>query len=147
MKKLILVSTFMLSAYAMQAAAQASQTPGDALSGALHPHSKSHAGPTLPDTSLPVYLKSGSLICKNWMHVADTAKRAAGTSNDTEQEDILREGGCAVVPAGTRISLSRIETNSGGVDILGTFGLVKVSWHRSDGSLDSGFVGYPALSN
>ncbi|WP_250538163.1 MULTISPECIES: hypothetical protein [unclassified Caballeronia] len=115
----------------------------DALSSALHPPSP--VSSSRPNESLPIYLKTGSLICQKWQQLRGTAEEAA-RAPDSEQERIVRNRNCAVVPADTRVAIIKTDPKSWDGAAEKTYGFAKVSWHSQFGD-DSGYVGVGALRN
>lgn len=128
---------------ASSAVCMAQQNAGDALSGALNAPLPGHA---MPDPKLPIYVKTGSLICRRITGMRRIAEEAA-RATDANQERILKEGGCAIVPADTRVFLVPMESGSWDGTLAKAQGLTKVSWLQSNGISDTGFVGIAALRN
>lgn len=139
MKKTI-VGVVLLASYA---ACMAQQSTGDALSGALN---APLPGRAMPDPKLPIYVKTGSLVCRRITGMRRIAEEAARAS-DADQDRILKEGGCAIVPADTRVSLVPMEQGSWDGTLAKAQGLTKVSWMQSNGMSDTGYVGIAALRN
>lgn len=140
MKRTKIAATAALAIAASSAFADASS---DALSSALHPPSPVES--SRPNEALPVYLKNGSLICQKWQMLQSTAEEAA-RAPDSEQERIVRNRNCAVVPADTRVSIVKTDPKSWDGLAEKTYGYAKVRWHSQFGD-DSGYVGIGALRN
>ena len=121
----------------------AQKTPGDALGNALR---APLPGTSMPNSRLPVYLKAGSLICEKWQRVTSVAEDAARAS-DAEQNAILRNADCAIVPEDTQVKLIDVDPKSWEGTGLRTYGLAKIWWQESSGINDVGYVGTHALRN
>jgi hypothetical protein len=128
---------------AVSATCMGQNNAGDALSGALN---EKLPGQPMPDLNLPIYVKTGSLICRRITGMRRIAEEAARAS-DADQDRILKEGGCAIVPADTRVSVVRLDDKSWDGTLAKAQGLAKVSWFQSNGTTDAGFVGIAALRN
>jgi hypothetical protein len=132
-----------IALFATSVICMAQQNTGDALSGALN---ERLPGRPMPDLKLPIYLKTGSLICRRITGMRRIAEEAARAS-DADQDRILKQGGCAIAPADTRVSFVLLDEKSWDGTLAKAQGLAKVSWLQSNGTPDAGFVGIAALRN
>jgi hypothetical protein len=137
MKKLIALVVGVVAVSAFAQTNSVSFEPTTAASSARQ--SNAHPAPT-------VYLKAGTLFCKNWRNMR-AAEVDAFKSPVADQNKILKRYDCEIVSSREKVDLVPRVKGSSAAEAYAARELIAVRLSESDGSLDYGFVGGSAIEN